>query len=213
MSDTVQTCVVCPQQRKTDNGYLVCIRCSSNILRHLRELEDYVPTLSLERPVSPGEYISGSGFGSKSPANDAVILHTDPRSDYSDRDGTLTSELGAFSVVGTWARVVMEEHGGQASGFMAAVGLLRTQHDWITRQPWVDEYADELRQVHTSVRQLARDPIPRSVGRCIAVHSHGECHGQVYEMDDASGVRCSSCRRVYTGHDLARFNVAQEASG
>lgn len=207
-------CVICPQGKAKDaeRDSLTCFGCANRILRHLRELEDKLPTLILEKPVKPDASGTNTGFGSQSPANDAVIVHTDPRSDSSDRDGNMTGELGALGVVDRWAQVVVEERGvNPPSTAYMAIPLLRSNHQWVVSQPWVDEYADELRQVHAAVRALANDPIPRSVGRCIAVHSHGECHGQVYEMDDASGVRCAECRRVYTGLDLARFRTAQEA--
>lgn len=207
-------CVICPPSKvmTAERGTQACFSCGNRILRHLRELEDIIPTLSLEKTVKPDASGASTGFGSQSPANDAVIVHTDPRSDSSDKWGNLTDELGALSVVDRWAQVVVEERDiTPPSTAYLSIPLLRSNHQWVVSQPWVDEYADELRQVHAAVRALAHDPIPQSVGQCIAVHSHGECRGAVYELDDASGVRCSVCHRRYDGLDLARFRAAQEA--
>lgn len=228
---TVPVCVICERNRdSTDPEALLCLKCGQRILRHLRELEEYLPTLSLLKPVvGSTEYIS-SQFGSRSPANDAVITHLDPRSDvtawnpetsrYWRSCGCYVGEcphrpdLGAVNIVGSWARLAAEERGVTVEAhWIQQIGLLRRNHSWVCQQPWVDEFAAQLRQVHSSVRALAKDPVPRSVGKCISLDQRGdECRGDVFEMDDASGVRCSKCRRLYSGLDLDRLRVAQEAS-
>lgn len=207
-------CVICPHNRakQAEPDTVVCFACGNRILRWLRELEEYIPTLSLEKAVKPDQSGTSTAFGSKSPANDAVILHTDPRSATSDRNGNPADELGALQVVSSWAQVVVEERQiNPPSTAYLSIPLLRANHQWVTRQPWVDEYADDLRAVHSAVRALAHDPIPRSVGQCIAVHPHGECRGQVYELDDSSGVQCSVCRRRYDGLDCVRLRVANDS--
>jgi hypothetical protein len=210
MNDRVTQCVVCPKPQQADAG-LVCFSCSNRILRYLRELEEYIPTLSLEKRIGGPERRS-PGFSSQSPANDAVIMHTDPRSDYSDREGHLAEELSALGVVSSWARVVVEERGVKPSpSSFLDIGLLRRNHDWICRQPWVDEYAGELRQVNTAVRAVAHDPVPQWLGKCIKVDQHSECNGDVYEAIEIGGARCSNCHEEYTGLSLVRFRTAQEA--
>lgn len=225
-------CVVCEKKRdeKRDDlfGYL-CMKCSARILRWLRELEEYLPTLHLLKPATGIREYSTPVFGSRSPANDAVLVHTDPRSDVSDRKGFLTCghqadddgdehakcnppEVGALSVVASWSQVVVEERNvAPESNAYLSISLLRRNHSWIIDQPWVDEYAEDLRRVHSAVRILANDPIPRSVGKCIRFNNNVECKGDVFELDDASGVKCSKCGDIYTGLDLERFRVAQEA--
>lgn len=202
-------CVLCPSKPKQIEHGLVCFGCSNRLLRLLRELEEYLPTLSLLKgSAGMGEY-SPPQFGSKTPANDTVIHHTDWRSQWDALDG-----LGAVATIHSWARAVREDrefHPPKYVTLTSEVSALRANHDWIICQPFVDEYATELREVHAAVRAAAHDPIPRSVGRCISVGQRGECGGAVYELDDASGVRCSVCRRIYTGLDCARFHAAQES--
>jgi hypothetical protein len=205
-------CVVCPGQKpkETEHPNLVCFPCSNRILRHLRELEDYLPTLSLLKRVS-GEEGRKSGFGSSSPANDTAIHHTDWRTSPSALDG-----MGAVATIHEWATAVRADKGIQPPKSMtlwSETEALRANHAWIICQPFVEDYADELREIHLAVRAAANDPIPRSVGRCISISTdRGECGGDVYELPDASGVKCSnpSCRRVYTGLDLDRLRMAQE---
>lgn len=80
-------CVVCPgaKPKEADEGKLVCFTCSNRILRLLRELEEYLPALSLFKTVSGGD-TRKKGFGSSSPANDTAIHHTDWRTNWSALD-------------------------------------------------------------------------------------------------------------------------------
>ena len=205
-------CLVCPgaKPKEAEAGKLACFNCSNRILRHLRELEEYLPTLSLLKTVSGGETRRG-GFGSSSPANDTTIHHTDWRTTPSALDG-----MGAVATVHEWATNVREGRGMQPptrTTFFGEVEALRVHHSWIVCQPWVDDYATELREIHAAVRAAANDPIPRSVGYCIQILKHGECHADVYELPDASGVKCSGCGRIYTGLDYDRLRVAQQEAG
>jgi hypothetical protein len=205
-------CVVCPGQkpRETEAPKLVCFACSNRILRYLRELEDYLPTLSLLKRVS-GEPGRNSGFGSQSPANDTSIHHTDWRTAPTALDG-----LGAIATVHFWAQAVRDRRDlapPTGHNLTSELEALRANHSWITCQPAVERYAQELRDIHLAVRAAANDPVPRPVGKCISISTdRGECGGDVYELPDASGVKCSnpSCKRVYTGLDLDRLRMAQE---
>lgn len=202
---------VCCVRVEAEAPKLVCFACSNRILRHLRELEDYLPRLSLLKTVT-GEEGRKVGFGSQSPANDTAIHHTDWRTTPTALDG-----MGAVATIHEWATSVREDRGIQPPRRPAVwteTEALRANHSWIVCQPFVDSYAEELREIHSAVRAAANDPIPRSVGKCISIHTHGECGADVFELPDASGVKCSnrSCGRVYTGLDLDRLRMAQEAT-
>jgi hypothetical protein len=205
-------CLVCPpsKPREAEAGKQVCFHCSNRVLRHLGELEDYLPTLSLLKTKGGDGGGRKPGFGSSSPANDTVIHHTDWRTTPSALDG-----MGAVATVHEWAKQVREDRGLECPRTLSVFSelhALRTHHAWIMAQPWVADYAGEVREIHAAVRAAANDPIPRSVGRCIHQLRHGECGADVYELPDASGVKCSTCGRIYTGLDLDRLRVAQEAS-
>lgn len=207
-------CVVCPgaKPKEAEAPRLVCFACSNRILRHLHELETYLPTLSLIKTVGAQGGGRKPGFGSSSPANDTAIHHTDWRTTPSALDG-----IGAVATVHEWATNVRDGQGLKppaSLSFWGEIHALRHNHAWIVCQPFVDDYARELREIHSAVRAAANDPIPRSVGTCISILRHGECGADVYELPDASGVKCCSpaCGRVYTGLDLDRLRVSQEAS-
>lgn len=205
----------CPVHRPTEQwqpGQKACFRCSNRILRHLRELEEYLPTLSLLKPVS-GSGGRKPGFGSSSPANDAVIHHTDWRTAPTALDG-----MGAVATIHEWAGNVRDQRAIDPPPRMsvfAELHALRTHHAWIICQEWISDYASEVREIHAAVRAAAGDPVPRSVGRCIQILKHGECGADVYELRDMSGVKCSdhTCGRVYTGLDYDRLRVAQQEAG
>lgn len=205
-------CVVCSSTDESQAvpNWLVCLRCSNRALRWLRELEEYLPTLSLLKGAAGGEFVSGPGFGSKSPANDAVIHHTDWRSNWDDLDGH-----SALGVIGSWAAMVREERGlatpAQPTLF-TEVGALHSNHPWVMQQPWADEYIAELRGVHMAVRALANNPVPRSVGKCINTIGNGECGGPVYEKPEKEAVQCSKCHRIYLGTDLIRLRMSWETA-
>lgn len=208
----VHSCVVCPpgKQDKAEGGSLVCFSCSNRILRLLRELEEYLPTLTITKTVKDGGR-GAPGFGSQSPADDNVLHHTDWRSGWDALDG-----LGAVATIHSWAKAVREDRAYEPPRYVTLsteIAALRNNHSWLICQPFVDEYAAELREVHSAVRAAANDPVPKSVGRCITVHTHGECGGKVYELPDFSGVKCSTCNRIYTGLALDRLRVSQEEAG
>lgn len=207
-------CQVCPpsKPREAEQGKQVCFHCSNRILRLLRELEEYLPRLSLLKGRGGSER-GRPGFGSSSPVHDAAIHHTDWRTTPSALDG-----MGAVATVHEWATNVREGRGidpPASLSFWGEVEALRHNHAWIVCQDWVADYAAELREIHAAVRATAGDPIPRSVGKCIAIRQSGECGADVFELADASGVKCSdrACGRTYTGVALIRLQLSNEHPG
>ena len=204
-------CLACPgaKPKPAEDGKQVCFACSNRILRHLRELEEYLPHLSLL--PSRGDGSRGRpGFGSATPVNDAVIHHTDWRTTPSALDG-----MGAVATVHEWANLLRDGRGLQPPArttFIGEVEALRVHHSWIVCQDFVGDYARELREITAAVRAVAGDPVTRSVGKCtaITVYKQGECGADVYEMPDATGVKCSdgSCGKVYDGVAMLRLQLA-----
>lgn len=203
------TCDICGSSTRepAEPAARVCFRCGNRLLRQLRELDQLLPTLSLQRRRVGAER-GAPGFASHPPADDTTILHTDWRSRWDSPDG-----VGALAALHSWADHIRTDrnitHPSQHT-LTSETSVLRTNHHWLTRQPYIADYARELAHIHAAIRAQAGDPIPRPLGQCIAIHTHGECTGTVYELDDATGARCGSCHRVYNGLDLIRFRAAQE---
>src|SRR5690606_8920744 len=64
----MEPCLICggDDERKHMPNWLGCLECSNRVLKWLREIEEYLPRLSLIKPVTGGENVSGPGFGSRS---------------------------------------------------------------------------------------------------------------------------------------------------
>ena len=197
------TKLLCPCGRQTAPASVLCHTCGNSILRDLRQIEYCTLALSAV-PTQTGDDSRGApGFASASPARDEVIVETDPRSS-ADHNG----HVGALAAITSWTRLVSVERDTTQPAQVSITGecgQLRTHHPWIVAQPWAADYAlelDEIKRRLVALLGLAPDP---PAGDCMRVG----CHGQVYPLPDASGVRCRNCLTVYSGTDLARLHVAQ----
>ncbi|WP_189061144.1 hypothetical protein [Longimycelium tulufanense] len=211
-----------------DVGYTyACDRCVDDTRRRLRELEQYALVLTLTAgPLRAGTSRRAPGYTSRSPARDDVVVMLDVRSaggasvhrlhDPRDADEQpYRSILGSLAGIADWIRE--EQQVTRPSGppqLVREVGYLLGQLAWCAQQQWIDELADDIRELHAQARQLAGDAPPRPLGTCIVVG----CTGTVYPVQLRTvegihdGARCSICHRTYDGLDLVRLRVAQEAS-
>ncbi|WP_031467114.1 hypothetical protein [Sciscionella sediminilitoris] len=202
---TSLVCVRCSSETRpveAEPSSNLCADCGNRILRWLREIEACFAALSA-LPVHGGEARHAPGYGSRSPARDDVIVEMDPRSKVDEYEN-----VGALAAITLWTRIIAREREIEQSEHVNMpdeCAFLRSHHGWILAQPWVDEYALELDEIRRRLVQLvglAPDP---PAGDCMRIN----CSGHVYPLPDASGVRCRSCRTVYTGLDLARLHVSQ----
>ncbi|MGH3505288.1 MAG: hypothetical protein ACRDQA_31005, partial [Nocardioidaceae bacterium] len=189
-------------------GTHVCVDCSTTILAHLRQTEYCLTALSAI-PVVGEQQRRAPGFGSRSPARDDVIAATDVRTGL---DAQQTAP-GAMAALVSWCELVAEERGvrgAERATPEVLCGYLRRHHGWITAQPWVDEYATELRGVRDQVRSLAGLAPEAPQGRCWVITDNADCGGPLWWSDDRDALRCGDCGRVYTGHELMRWQVGQQ---
>lgn len=195
-------CGMCDAE--THGGRTICSRCSADARRYLTELDEWLPKLSALKKVS-GEPNRAPGFRSQSPADDAVLAATDVRS------GAL-SGLSAVATIHGWAQRLFADRDFTPANLSRATDelrVLRENHEWIVYQDFAPSYVADLREIRRSVRALAGNPLPRSVGACIKMNRSGDCGGTVYEMEDSPAVQCDRCRWVYDGMALLRFRQAQ----
>lgn len=212
-------CLVC-QQRDAGRLY-ACDQCVDLIRHRLRELETYALVLAVTlTPLRTGTSRRAPGYGSRSPARDDAIVMLDPRSraggeGTDDEDNPPRSILGGLAAIAAFVRE--EQQLVQPSGppiLSREVGYLLGQIVWCAGRQWVNEIADDIRELHLQARRLAGDTPPGPLGVCIAVG----CGGDVFPCTLRSregredGARCRACGREYSGLDLVRLQVAQEAS-
>lgn len=201
---TTLLCARCSQQAAPASN--LCDQCGNHTLRNLRHIEFCALALSAI-PIRSGDDSRGApGFASSSPARDAVIVETDPRSKADDH-----GHVGALAALSSWTRLVSYERDTPQPERCSITGecdYLRRHHPWILAQGWADEYAAELEEIRrrlVALLGLAPDP---PAGDCLCVG----CDGQVYPLTDMSGVRCRACLAEYTGPALLRFRYMQETT-
>lgn len=207
----IRSCVL-PGSRHDDlpAGAYACPRCHMALVRKLADVEVYLSIVSAI-PVRIGD--SGplsSEFESSPPLRLEVVAMFDPRTEINGpgEDDVLDEVPNVMADLDGWSRIVQEEHPDHPRGY--GPWYLRVWCSWICQQPWVDECAADITRVHAALRAACRDIPEGPKGQCISLLANGrECGADVFSTPDYDGVRCSACRRLYTGLDLARLHVAQ----
>jgi hypothetical protein len=151
-------------------GRMVCDRCTDKLAAVLAAIASTYAQLQTVAELTPG----GHGHtgtrrppGPRSPAVDGLIVHGDPRS-------TWDGQPAALATVESWARMVREERAAAAPAgrvtMRRELDTLRFHWDWLLGQPWVDEFAGEMRRVLAALKAAGRltPPVLR-VGACSVV--------------------------------------------
>ncbi|MGO1049799.1 hypothetical protein [Crossiella sp. CA198] len=198
-------CVLCGK-RAAAEGCFTCDPCAGELVTTLRRIADAYDLVAtspaLLLPRRPGlVHRSAPGYGSRSPANDDLIVLTDRRTAIGD-------DLRAHSVpaaVSQWVRQVAEETGGRpprpatvADDIHYLLGLRR----WLFRQPWIDEFAQEMQELYTALlNQIQREARPVPIGPCpVDLATDGRvllCGRMLRVRPEADQIRCSACRTVW----------------
>lgn len=194
-----------------------CLRDTEDIRRRVREIESYTTDLRatemlMHRRVGYGR--RQPGYQSSPPLNLTVLDALDGRAvgEFAEEHRPVLWRLESL------CRQLWEERhdagdaGDRESYAVDLAGLtvyLLAQTEWAAFQPWVDDFADNVRDVHRDVRRLAGDAPGRPLAPCMVVG----CEAPVYwargteEQPDVA--RCSKCHRTYTGMDLVRLRVQE----
>lgn len=204
-------------------GRYACHRCTEHLRRLIREIETYEQMRALPTSLLPARggasARGGSGFGSRPPADLDVIVAGDRRStrlplDTRDHDPVTDDEQPGVCVLEALeseARSARESLGDPQPSIPATlsseVGYLLGAVERIALEPWVDDFADAITDLHREVRRLARDQPAPPLAPCLS------CGEPVFWTQDAhlppeqrrDTARCSGCRREFTGFDLLRL--------
>ncbi|GAA1030772.1 MULTISPECIES: hypothetical protein [Amycolatopsis] len=213
---------VCP--RRAAPGTLVCPPCSEQLRGVLSKLAlTYRAVTELDELIPGGR--GGDGVrrvpGPRSPAVDAILAHTDPRS----RDDS------ALAVVESWARWVRAERSidVEPAKMLATVpagrvtmarelDTLRFHWDWIMASPEVPWFAEAMRSVAQALRQVRGelDRVTR-VGKCptpvvVIPRADGDIHlpcgASLRVRPGATKIVCRNCETEW-GRD--RWNELGDA--
>lgn len=217
-------CLVCTKNDTIGSALYACMDCLNHVLRLLRELEDYLTHQlpAMKEPMRGQTGRLSPGYGSRSPARDDVLSALDPRSLPGDVDEDGEPITRRPDDTGTWVRSItgglegiaawIAEHRGWHPPFAydhdvtdQPIAYIRRHLYWSGGQPWIDDIADDIAELHDQARRLANDGPQQPIASCLTV----TCDGQVYEGDYKKPARCAKCKRPYEGLDLIRLGVAE----
>lgn len=222
------TCVIRREQLAGDEqDRYACLRCTEGIRRHLREIESYQQVVQLMPTLLaiPGRADLGRrfpGHGSKPPPGLLASLDAlDPRAMADLGEDGHKPILWRLESV---CRLVLEERtdaGATEDGEtysatpQGTITYLLWTAEWCAHQPWVDDHASGIAEIHAQVRGLAHDGPGPPLAPCLLVG----CGGQVRWCKDVrdpanpaltvDAARCNRCSRVYTGLDLIRLRIQE----
>jgi hypothetical protein len=193
----------------------VCRRHADSLADTLRDLAETYALLGLF--LAPGSVpdegnVRGRRIDAPAPVRLEVVALTDRRTIALDD----ADPPPVLAIVESWARLVREER-ALASPLVRAtligeVGFLLAHHGWVCAQPWVDDYAAELRRARSAVHDAIGDHAPRPVGHCQVVDEQGECGGPLYQDRwGAMAVSCRRCGAVWQEDDLRRLGLVMGA--
>lgn len=203
--DHATPCTIGRCQRPADLGRYTCQQCAELMRRWINEIETYTATLnSAPSRGGDGSGRRSPGHGSRPPARLDVIAALDPRSvphaiGPDDVDGDVRSILGTLTGITGWVaderrRLDEAPEASRTPTIAGEVRYLLGRVDWCTRQVWVDDLAEDLRQLHRQVVTLAGDST-RPLAPC------PDCTGPLWPVGDSDtvAVRCSDCGRSCDG--------------
>jgi hypothetical protein len=180
-----------PAPRLTRTG-LLCDRCTGHLERRLAELPARADQV---RSVLAGRRKSQSDGSRRTKGNPPVPLNLAAHDHLELMQATLVS----------WSQLVAEERdlrGPDIPTVQVLSGWLLNQLDWLRGQPWVDDLAEEMRDVSRTADGLARvqpqwNRLPAPCPGCDA-HDLGRWDG-----DDHVG--CAACGERWPEDDYARL--------
>lgn len=177
-------------------GYMTCDKCAERLWSTLRTIaRDYGelvgdPAHLLPAPGGPGP--RRPGYGSTAPINLHVVAMTDYRAGL---DGVRA--ISAPAVLGMWVRVIAEDTGAAWPSVTVAamVDWLLNRWTWITKQPWVDQLAQECRELAGALAAQLRPRPPSAppVGRCPIEVKDSVCGAPLYVRAGDIVIKCPRC--------------------
>lgn len=198
-------CVCCStpkKPRRAPDGYRTCTACADRVREALQEIPAQYSRLTMVTALLPTTGDGGRrgpGFGSRSPARDVVIAVTDWRTVWAE-DSRLHHPP---SILHAWASMVRDEVGEKAPPgppeCHVEAALLIRRLDHVTRQEWVADMWQELREVVDQLRTIAGEPHPQAIGRCpnLPEGSDRECGTPLYVRQGTDTITCRGCGREW----------------
>lgn len=196
------TCVF--DDRPARDGGLTCWQCIDSISDLVVEIWDGYLRLD-PQPGNQGQQVRRApGFRSQAPGDVHVMALRDRRT----RPRFLGEPHAASALLPDWANVVRDARGqAEAQGeALADAGMyLCNSMDWMTRQPWIEEFVREAKIVRGQIRRANGEPSPRPQASCPTplAEDEGLCGGPLFAPRE--GERITVCPRCGTEFDLVQI--------
>lgn len=122
-------------------------------------------------------------------------------------------------IVASWLLLVAEERPLTATALprstLGQLALLIRHHDWIAGQEWVDDYLEEMTDLHKALSAAVRDHTHKRVGYCRlpAEDREAPCGGSLMQENGTNVIRCTNCGATWaTDQERARLAVSLESA-
>jgi hypothetical protein len=122
----------------------------------------------------------------------------------------MRSILGTLHQLARWVRAEQDVNDPVGEPTVTSeVGYLLGAAEWCAHQQWVDELADDIRELHAQCRRLAGDHPGRPIGRCPNLLPTGECGTPLYVPSVGDSVICRNprCGRLWHRREWERLAV------
>lgn len=178
----------------------------TDTLQQLRELPELAVEVELTRDApNPGEQAATSSRtppSSRPPLNLAMLhaLLPDGGRDYVG--------LGLRGQLGMCVRMIVEEMADQdltmdipvypSDTWSGVTDWLVATHPWWSEQQWADDVEAEVRSVHSTLRNLARE-------QRAPIYHCPKCHGALLLQPGATWLRCNDCEHQESADLEARY--------
>lgn len=201
-------------------GLLICHHCSDLIRKAVDYLGALYEGLQDVDELTPSGHPDGTGTrsvpGPKSPAVDALLVHSDPRS-----YARVGDHPAALATIASWARLIREERSldtppAQLRATVPAgrismereLQTIRFHWDWLMAHRLVTRFEAEVNEVITGLELVRKmNPPPIRIGKCPVVTDieplpdGGElpllCGTSLRVRPDDLEVRCRGCHTVW----------------
>jgi hypothetical protein len=224
LGETPSLCILCPPARAkvARPGGMTDWHCHDRLESHLGEILQRYARLTARPQGGQGTGRRAPGYGSRPPLDLHRAALRDPRTAPLEL-GDAHSPLNLFISWTTWMRVVrLQDPVGYSSLDALAIldfewRYLTNAMDWITRQPWVPRFDEQVRAVVSQLRTATGEPNPRPVGTCNAtLGGEGipvECGFPIFPPRPGTlNIVCGGCGALYEPLDQIRM-VTQAKTG
>lgn len=191
------------QPREAGAGRYACPHCVTALRHTLRGIEVYTSILAIiTTPLQGRGERRTPGYGSRPPTNLDRVVALDYRSRTGgdgpdDDDQPPRSILRALNGIANAVREHADEPGNARPTVTGEIGYLIYRLEWCARLDWIDDLANDLRDLHTQLRRQAGDQPPRPIGHCPTLLPDGECSTPLYMPTRGDTVHCRNCGRAW----------------